>query len=31
VIGQVSWGSHVPLQNIATFFEQWLIHLSVTI
>ena len=31
VISQVSWGSHVPLQNIVTFFEQWLIALSVTI
>jgi uroporphyrinogen decarboxylase len=31
VISQVAWGSHVPLQSIATFFEQWLIALSVTI
>ncbi len=31
VISQVAWGSHIPLQNIATFFEQWLINLSVTV
>jgi hypothetical protein len=31
VIGQVSWGRHIPLQHIVTFFEQWLIPLSVTI
>jgi uroporphyrinogen decarboxylase len=31
VISQVSWGSHVPLQNIATFFEQWLIPMPVTV
>jgi hypothetical protein len=31
VISQVSWGSHVPLQSIVTFFEQWLINLPVTV
>ena len=31
LISQVSWGSHVPLPNIATFFEQWLIPLPVTV
>lgn len=31
VISQIAWGSHVPLQSIATFFEQWLIPLPVTI
>ena len=31
VISQVSWGSHIPLRSIVTFFEQWLIALSVTI
>ena len=31
VIGQISWGRHIPLQHIVTFFEQWLIPLPVTI
>ncbi len=31
VISQVSWGSHIPLRHIVTFFEQWLIDLSVTV
>jgi hypothetical protein len=31
VIGQVSWGTHIPLPHIVTFFEQWLIHLPVTV
>ena len=31
VISQISWGSHIPLQNIVTFFEQWLVPLSVSI
>ena len=31
VISQVSWGSHIPLRSIVTFFEQWLIPLSVTV
>ncbi len=31
VISQVAWGSHIPLGSIVTFFEQWLIALSVTI
>jgi hypothetical protein len=31
VISQVSWGSHIPLQSIATFFEQWLVPLPVTV
>jgi hypothetical protein len=30
VIGQVSWGRHIPLQHIVTFFEQWMIPLPVT-
>ena len=31
VISQISWGSHVPLPHVVTFFEQWLIHLPVTV
>jgi hypothetical protein len=31
VIGQVAWGRHIPLQSIVTFFEQWLVPLSVTV
>lgn len=30
VISQIAWGGHIPLQSIATFFEQWLIALPVT-
>ncbi len=31
VIGQIAWGNHIPLRNVITFFEQWLIPLSVTV
>jgi uroporphyrinogen decarboxylase len=31
VISQVHWENHVPLRNIVTFFEQWLIPLPVTV
>ena len=31
VISQVIWGGQVPLQSVATFFEQWLTALSVTV
>ncbi|MGA2254086.1 MAG: hypothetical protein ABSG53_05435 [Thermoguttaceae bacterium] len=31
VISQVSWGNHIPLRSIITFFEQWLVPLSVTV
>ena len=31
VISQVSWGNHIPLRNIITFFEQWMVPLSVTV
>jgi len=29
IISQVSWGKNVPLRNIVTFFEQWLVPLPV--
>ena len=31
VISQVAWGGHVPLRHIVTFFERWLVPLSVTV
>jgi len=31
VISQVSWGDHIPLRSIITFFEQWLVPLSVSV
>jgi uroporphyrinogen decarboxylase len=31
VISQIFWGRQVSLQNVATFFEQWLIPLAVTV
>jgi uroporphyrinogen decarboxylase len=31
VISQISWAENVPLRSIATYFEQWLIPLSVTV
>ena len=30
VISQVFFGKHIPLRNVATFFEQWLVSLSVS-
>jgi len=31
VISQMSWDNHIPLRSIITFFEQWLVPLSVTV
>jgi uroporphyrinogen decarboxylase len=31
IISQVSWTKSVPLRNIATFFEQWLVPLPVVV
>ena len=31
VISQISWDRNLSLQSVATFFEQWLVPLAVTV